>query len=52
MKHLKTMSESIDLMKNYHIYGVSPETNLMKKINELIELVNKLENRVKELENK
>ena len=52
MKHLKYMNESIDKLKTYHVGGVSPEYKLMEKINELIDVINKLQKRVKELEEK
>lgn len=44
------MNESIDKLKTYHVGGVSPEYKLMEKINELIDVINKLQKRVKELE--
>lgn len=37
-------------MKSYEVGGFSPELNLMKKINELIEEINRLNKKVKELE--
>lgn len=40
----------ISRMKTYEVTGFSPELNLMKKINELIEEINKLNIKVKELE--
>lgn len=40
----------IDKMKTYEIGGFSPEINLMKKINELVEEINRLKKKVKELE--
>ena len=40
----------IDKMKTYEVGGFSPELNLMKKINELIEEINRLNKKVKELE--
>ena len=40
----------IDKMKSYEVGGFSPEINLMKKINELIEEINGLKKKVKELE--
>lgn len=40
----------IDKMKTYEVGGFSPEINLMKKINELIEEINRLKKKVKELE--
>lgn len=42
----------INKMKTYEVGGFSPEINLMKKINELIDVINKLQKRVKELEEK
>jgi hypothetical protein len=41
---------AIDKMKTYEVGGFSPELNLMKKINELIEEINRLNKKVKELE--
>jgi|LakMenE18May11ns_1017448.scaffolds.fasta_scaffold9083102_1 hypothetical protein len=41
---------AIDKMKTYEVGGVSPELNLMKKVNELIEEINRLTKKVKELE--
>jgi hypothetical protein len=41
---------AIDKMKTYEVGGFSPELNLMKKINELIEEINRLTKKVKELE--
>jgi hypothetical protein len=41
---------AIDKMKTYEVGGFSPEINLMKKINELIEEINRLTKKVKELE--
>ena len=49
---LENTNESIDELKSYHIGGLSPEIKLKDKINELIEVVNKLEKEVKELKNK
>lgn len=40
----------IDKMKTYEVGGFTPELNLMKKINELIEEINSLKKKVKELE--
>ncbi len=40
----------IDKMKTYEVGGISPEINLMKKINQLIEEINILKKKVKELE--
>ena len=40
----------IDKMKTYEVGGFSPEINLMKKINELIDEINRLKKKVKELE--
>ena len=40
----------ISTMKTYEVSGFSPELNLMKKINELIEEINRLNEKVKELE--
>lgn len=40
----------ISTMKSYEVGGFSPELNLMKKINELIEEINRLNEKVKELE--
>jgi hypothetical protein len=40
----------IDKMKTYEVGGFSPEINLMKKINELVEEINRLTKKVKELE--
>jgi hypothetical protein len=40
----------IEKMKTYHVGGFSPEINLMKKINELIEEINSLKKKVKEME--
>ena len=40
----------ISTMKSYEVGGFSPELNLMKKINELIEEINRLNKKVKELE--
>lgn len=40
----------ISTMKSYEVCGFSPELNLMKKINELIEEINRLNKKVKELE--
>lgn len=37
-------------MKTYEVNGISPELNLMKKINELIDEINRLSQKVKELE--
>ena len=36
----------IDKMKTYEVGGFSPEINLMKKINELIEEINGLKKKV------
>jgi hypothetical protein len=52
MKYLKSMNENISKLKTYHVGGVSPEYKLMEKINELIDVIEKLEKRVKELEKK
>jgi hypothetical protein len=41
------MSKSIDKLKTYHVGGVSPEINLMKKINELIDEINELKEKIK-----
>jgi hypothetical protein len=41
---------AIDKMKTYEVGGFSPEINLMKKINELVEEINRLTKKVKELE--
>ena len=43
---MKTIRE----MKAYEVGGFSPEINLMKKINELIDEINRLKKKVKELE--
>jgi hypothetical protein len=53
MKHLRDfkMYESIDKLKSYHIGGFSPEIKLKDKINELIDVIEKLEKRLKKLEN-
>jgi hypothetical protein len=40
----------IDKMKTYEVGGFSPELNLMNKINELIDEINSLKKKVKELE--
>jgi hypothetical protein len=52
MKYLKSMNENISKLKTYHVGGFSPELKLMEKINELIDVIEKLEKRVKELESK
>jgi hypothetical protein len=52
MKYLKSMNESISKLKTYDVGGFSPELKLMEKINELIDVIEKLEKRVKELEKK
>ena len=39
----------IDKMKTYEVGGFLPEINLMKKINELVEEINRLKKKVKEL---
>lgn len=40
----------ISTMKTYEVGGFSPELNLMKKINELIDEINQLKQKVEELE--
>ena len=40
----------ISEMKTYQVRGFSPEINLMKKINELIVEINRLNKKVKDLE--
>ncbi len=47
---VKFTDMAIDKMKTYEVGGVSPELNLMKKVNELIEEINRLTKKVKELE--
>jgi hypothetical protein len=49
IEELEGTNESIEELKTYHIGGFSPEIKLKDKINELIEVVNKLEKEVKEL---
>lgn len=46
----KITDMKISTMKSYEVGGFSPELNLMKKINELIEEINRLNEKVKELE--
>ncbi len=41
---------NIDKMYSYQVGGVSPEINIMKKINELIDEINQLKKRINELE--
>lgn len=36
-------------MKTYEVRGLTPELNLMKKINELIDEINKLKDKVEKL---
>lgn len=43
---------AIEKMKTYQVVGFSPEIELMKKINELIEEINRLNKKVKDLEDR
>jgi hypothetical protein len=44
------MIMEIEKMKTYQVSGFSPEIELMKKINELVEEINRLKKKVKDME--